>query len=207
MVIGAARAIGRYSQDEQNNLFLHLFPSPSPPPSADVSQGVGGQEPSTSATGSLSNSRTGSLAKKNTITNLQTLLPTPGGITSSSTWTGGLNSRESGTDLLSLAGTLPHSRYSSFQSQNPGSVNNKNQSHQFFYTFGSCFSQVKRNSLRPFVTKDFDLEKPCKFNQEQLHTVLDLAKKVLEKELLGAIDEIVTEVINVRVVHLIITPR
>lgn len=198
-MIGAARAIGRVGQTGEDVLFLKLFPAPPLPPAYDMSQGTGASDACFSSSNSLAH-RTGSMMKKTLAPTKQTLLSTtfPNQMSNSVTWTGGLSSQDSRTDLLSLAsgsGVASHTRGSSFQSHVSGNnlEGKVTETHHFFWKFGSCFSQLARNNQSAYMPKTSD-SKAYHFNVNQLQTVLGLAKSALDKELLKSLDELAAEV-------------
>lgn len=194
MLIGAARAIGRNGNEQHQSLFLRLFPAPPPPPSSDMSQ-ENSKRDSRNSTNSLVN-RTGSMAKKLTLPPPSKLMPVPATLSTSATWTGGLVSKDSNADLQSLSSMVAsHTRESSFLSHDsrPGQRSTSNSDvHYFFTRIGSCFSQLQKTDHRPSVTAP-RAKKRCSLSVSQLQTILSLAKKVLDTDMLHTLDELATD--------------
>ncbi|RWS26434.1 phosphatidylinositol 4 kinase-like protein, partial [Leptotrombidium deliense] len=193
LYIGAVRAIGRCVNDVQKALFLRLFPPPPPAPLVDHSQNYSNSSAFVSSTAEKSNS--GSLSKKQTLPNIHKLLPRSlSTLSSSATWSGGLTTRDSGADLLSLSSmSTSQTRGNSFQCAQTSNANYcGGVSRLFFFKFGSCYSQLMRNNEREFTNEDKST-KALRFSLNQLESVLSVAKEILSIELLQFLDDLSNE--------------
>lgn len=186
--IGSCRAIGRTCNNGNLiPLFLRLFPEPTPPPSSDHSQAIG--DSSYSNTTSVN----GTLTKKRPANGKELL---PRSLSSVSANNGGyydvFPSRDSGADLLSSFNNSV--RVASFHSQistNFVSSDGQNESQVLFYKYGSCFSQLTRSKYHDYVS--IEPTKLYRFSLSHLQTILSIAKKLLNRDLLINLDEQVRE--------------
>ena len=181
LFVGAARAIGRApmcpkSREMQLNLsvsapqetpksvplFSRLFPRPPPPPPYDSSNET------TELVASPNNSRQNSLAKKQTLPNLQKLLPhslstnlNMSQLSSSATWTGSFmsNSRSTALDLNLLGNSSVTITGNNVGGTNRSSKNsaafgdrvNKfdvDERKYFYCKLGSCFGSLNRIKMK-----------------------------------------------------------
>ena len=196
--IGLCRALGRTPNDDQNSpLFLRLFPPPSVPPKTDESQYDSSRDMNESYI-FVTRDLTNSFPKKQTLPNLQKLIPRSfSSLSPNQTWSSGLNCHET-NDNLSICGIKNVNR-GSFQSQisTYSHLNESiNETRYFFFKFGSSFAK-QSNRLKPNASGDSYQNQKSDVSLELLLRLLSLAKKLLNKEVLQTLDEIAFSVFTV----------
>lgn len=169
-------------------MFLRLFPEPPPPPSSDHSQNI------SDSCSSNTTSVNGTLTKKR-ISGRELIPRSLSSVSSNVAWNDGFPSRDSGPDLLS---SFSNCRLGSFHSQISTSYfsnEGQNESQVLFYKYGSCFSQLARVKYHDYVS--VTPTKLYRFSLSQLQTILSIAKKLSNRNVLTSLDDQVREFLMV----------
>jgi len=198
------RALGRTPDDDQKtSLFLRLFPPPPLPPKTDESQYDSSKDLSASLINGINGSDlSNNLLKKQTLPNLQKLLPRSfSSLSTNATWTAGFNTstHDSTTDRLSISSFLGHNR-GSFQSQlsNYNQITDSvNETRYFFFKFGSCFAGQSRPWKPKSLENQNDDSNQIRFSVTHLQKLLSVAKRLLNKDILQVLDEIASNLYGV----------
>jgi phosphatidylinositol 4-kinase len=142
-----------------------------------------------------------SLSKKQTLPNLQKLLPRSfSSLSSNMTWTAGLNTVDSTNDGLSISSLMVANTRGSFQSQ-LSTYNQMNDlvkgTRYFFFKFGSSFVGQSRHRKSISSEQKTNETNDIKFSLSHLQKLLTIAKRLLNKDLLQILDEIASSVYGV----------
>ncbi len=201
--IGLCRALGRTPNDDQKTpLFLRLFPSPPLPPKTDESQYDSRKDLNVSLINGINGREMpNNLSKKQTLPNLQKLLPRSfSSLSSNATWTAGLNTVDSTTDGLSISSLMGVNARGSFHSQlsTYNQINDSvKETQYFFFKFGSSFVGQSRHRKSISSEQKTNETNDIKFSFTHLQKLLAIAKKLLNKDLLQILDEIASNIYGV----------